>query len=236
VNAADIMTRTVVSADPDLPVKEVAELMLARGISAIPVVGLDGKLVGIVSEGDLVRRAEVGTERRRAWWLRALVDDVALADEYVKSRGRKARDVMTPSVVTIEESTPVAEIAGLLETHRIKRVPVVRDGRVVGIVSRANILRAFASKAAGMSAAQSDDDRAIRARLLDELKKQAWWHGREEDIVVTDGIAHLWGSVRSANERDALAVAAENTAGVRRVENHVTVDEPAILYAMSGLP
>jgi len=236
MNAADIMTPTVVSADPDLPVAEVAKLMLSRGISAIPVVAPDGTLVGIVSEGDLVRRAELGTERRRPWWLRALTDDVELADEYAKSRGRKARDVMTPSVITVDETTPIADIVDLLEKHRIKRVPVVREGRVVGIVSRANLLRAFASEAFREPRESSDEDRAIRARLLDELKRQPWWHGRDEDIVVSDRTVHLWGTVRSARERDALAVAAENTPGVRRVENHVNVVEPTILYAMNGIP
>ncbi len=236
MNAADIMTRSVVSADPDLPVEEVAKLMLARGISAIPVVMPDGTLVGIVSEGDLVRRAEMGTERRRSWWLRAFVNDVELADEYVKSRGRKARDVMTPSVITVDEATPILDIVALLDKHRIKRVPVVREGRVVGIVSRANLLRAFASDAAKEPSELSDDDRAIRARLLDELKGQPWWHGREEDIVVANGTVHLWGTVQSTNQRDALVVAAENTPGVRRVENHVTVKEPPILHAMSGFP
>jgi CBS domain-containing protein len=236
MNAADIMTPTVVSADPDLSVVELAKLMLNRGISAIPVVAPDGTLVGIVSEGDLVRRAEMGTERRRSWWLRALTDDVELADEYVKSRGRKARDVMTPSVITVDETTPIADIVDLLEKHRIKRVPVVREGRVVGIVSRANLLRAFASEAFREPRESSDEDRAIRARLLDELKRQPWWHGRDEDIVVSDRTVHLWGTVRSARERDALAVAAENTPGVRRVENHVNVVEPTILYAMNGMP
>lgn len=236
MNAADIMTPTVVSADPDLSVAEIAKLMLGRGISAIPVVAPDGTLVGIISEGDLVRRAEMGTERRRSWWLRALTDDVQLADEYVKSRGRKARDVMTPSVVTVEETTPIADIVALLEKHRIKRVPVVREGRIIGIVSRANLLRAFASEAAKERPELSEEDRAIRARLLGELRRQPWWHGRDEDVVVADRTVHLWGTVRSAHERDALAVAAENTVGVRRVENHVTVIEPALLYAMNDLP
>jgi len=230
VNAADIMTRAVVSVDPDLPLAEVAKLMLGRGISAVCVVERDGKLVGMLSEGDLLHRTEIKTEKHRSWWLRVVAGDDELASEYVKCRGRKARDVMSAQLVSVAEDTPVADIVATLDRHHIKRVPVVRGGRVVGIVSRANLLRAFASEASREPPEVSEDDRAVRARLLQELAKQDWWHGREEEIVVADGIVHLWGMVRSADEKHALVVAAENTPGVKAVRNHVTVSAPVTLY------
>jgi CBS domain-containing protein len=231
VNAADIMTNTVVSVDPDLPLAEVAKLMLGRGISAVCVVGPGDKLVGMVSEGDLLRRAEIKTEKKRSWWLRLIAEDNALASEYVKCRGRKARDVMSHPPISVSEETPVADIVAVLEQKKIKRVPVIRDGRVVGIVSRANLLRAFAAAAEREAPDVSTDDAAVRTRLLEALGEQAWWHGRAEDVVVADGIVHLWGVVRSELEKQAMSIAAENTAGVKSVRNHVAVSSPVTLYA-----
>ncbi|HKU69512.1 MAG TPA: CBS domain-containing protein, partial [Burkholderiales bacterium] len=224
------MTHAVVSVDPELPLAEVSKLMLGRGISAVCVVGHEGKLIGIVSEGDLLRRAELKTEKKRSWWLRIVSGDDELASEYVKCRGRKARDVMSPTPVTVSEDTPAVDIVAVLERHRIKRVPVVRDGRVVGIVSRANLLRAFAAEATREPPDVSTEDRAVRKRLLDELGNQPWWHGRKEEVIVADGIAHLWGIVHSDLERHALSVAAENTPGIKAVRNHVTVSSPMTLY------
>jgi CBS domain-containing protein len=224
------MTRTVVSVDPDLPLAEVAKLMLGRGISAVCVVERDGRLIGMLSEGDLLHRTELKTETSRSWWLRVVAGDDELAADYVKCRGRKARDVMTRTPVSVSESTPIAEIVAVLDRHRIKRVPVVRDGRVVGIVSRANLLRAFAVEASREPLELSSDDRAVRARLLQELGKQTWWHGRDEEVVVADGIVHLWGTVRSDEEKHAFSVAAENTPGVRAVRSHITVSAPVTLY------
>lgn len=231
MNAADIMNHAVISVDPDLSLAEVAKLMLGRGISAVCVVGRDRKLIGMVSEGDLMRRVEIKTDRKRSWWLRLVAGDEELASEYVKCRGRKARDVMTRAPVSVSEETPAADIVALLEQHRIKRVPVVRDGRIVGIVSRANLLRAFAAEAAREQPDVSTDDRAVRTRLINELSKQAWWHGRAEEIVVADGIVHLWGTVRSELEKQAMSVAAENTPGVKAVRNHITISSPVTLYA-----
>lgn len=230
MNAADIMTRAVVSVDPDLPLAEVAKLMLGRGISAVCVVERDGRLIGILSEGDLVHRAEIKTEKNRSWWLRVVAGDDELAADYVKCRGRKARDAMSRPPISVTEATPVADIVTTLDKNHIKRVPVVRDGRVVGIVSRANLLRAFAAEASREPPELSEDDRAVRTRLLQELGKQTWWHGRDEEVVVADGIVHLWGTVRSAEEKHALSVAAENTTGVKAVRNHVTVSAPVTLY------
>jgi CBS domain-containing protein len=230
MKAADVMTRDVGSVAPDLPVEEVAKFMLARRISAVPVLDGSGHLIGIVSEGDLMRRSELGTEKERSWWLRWFVGSDYEAHEFVKGHGRKARDVMTRKVVAVGEDTPIAEIVTLLEEHGIKRVPVVREGRVVGIVSRANLLRAFASREVATAAALSDRDRDIRLRLEAALAEKPWWHRRACSIVVSDGIVHLWGTTESAEEREAVRVMAENTSGVRGVKNHINVVLPMALF------
>lgn len=231
MRAVDVMTRSVVSIEPDMPVSDLAQLMLSRNVSAVPVVEPGGRLVGIVSEGDLMRRPELGTEKHRSWWLRAIVEETVLAAEYAKSHARTARDVMTRDVITVSEDTPLADIVGLLEKHHIKRVPVVRNSNVVGIVSRANLLRAFAAHASREGPSASIDDRATRARVLTELERQPWWHGYRFTVVVLNGIVHLYGAAQSPEERSAIRILAEGTAGVRSVENHIALIRPAMLSA-----
>src|SRR6516164_9799709 len=141
MKARDVMVSPVITVKPSSGVKEVAKIFLERRISAVPVVDDQGKLVGIVSEGDLLHRAETGTERRRSWWLRALTADAALATEYVKAHSRKITDVMTRDVITALPDVPLYEIATLLEKHSIKRVPIVKDGQLLGVVSRANLIQ-----------------------------------------------------------------------------------------------
>lgn len=230
MNAADIMTPSVVFADPDLSVGEIAKLMLTRNVSAVPVLDRSHRLIGIVSEGDLMHRVELGTERRRSWWLRMLIGDDALARDFVQSHGRKARDVMTRTVISVNEDTPIEDIVATLEQNRIKRVPVMRDGRVVGIISRANLLRAFASRATEDAAQPTVDDRETRSRILAALKREPWWNDATCNVIVSDGIAHLWGTTESPEQREALRVVAERTAGVRGVKNHVNVVRPMVLY------
>lgn len=224
MKAADVMTTRVISTGPDATVAEIARMMLDNRISAIPVVDHDGRLIGVVSEGDLMRRTETGTERHRSWWLRAFGDTATLAADYVKSHALRARDVMTAKVVSVAPDAPLAEVANLLETHRIKRVPVLRDGRPIGIVSRSNLLQALvAAKPAQPPAAELGDDRKIRDRLLADLAHQAWWSDSIfTNIVVNDGVVHVWGLVEADAERSALRIAAERIAGVRRVEDHRT--------------
>jgi CBS domain-containing protein len=230
MKAADVMTDSVISVDPDVPVEQIAALMLGRGISAVPVIGAHGQLVGIVSEGDLIRRGEIGTQKRRSWWLSILTDKPTLAEDYIKARARKARDIMTRPVVSVEATTPIVDIVELLEKHSIKRVPVVSDGRVVGIVSRANLLRAFASRAAKGPGPVATDDQAIRDRLLKHLGRQPWWSERMINIVVTDGKVHFWGFIESEEQRDAMRIAAENIPGVRAVKDHMTLDARVLSY------
>jgi CBS domain-containing protein len=232
MRAMDVMTTNVITVGPNTSVQEVATLLSERGISGVPVVDAQDRVVGIVSEGDLLHRVETGTERRvqrrRSWWLDRIGSDEDLARDYVKSHGRTVKDVMTREVISVTDTTELADIATLLETKGIKRVPVVRDGKLVGIVSRANLVRALAAAGAQMTTEAAGDDRTIRAKLLAELKGQEWVHAWAADIIVRDGVVHLWCSDdRPEEERQALRVAAENIPGVRGVEAHI-VPAPVI--------
>jgi CBS domain-containing protein len=229
MKAKDIMTPNVATVAPDASVVEIAKLMLDRHISAVPVVDGHGHLIGIVSEGDLMRRPELGTERKRSWWLQALVGSDYKAHEFVQLHGRKARDIMTREVVTVHEDAPIQEIVTLLEERRIKRVPVVHERRPVGIVSRANLLRAFASRDAAAPAELPSRDRDTKHRLEAALAKEPWWNKRACSVNVVGGIAHLWGTTESAEEREAIRVMAENTSGVSGIKNHINVMKPMAL-------
>jgi CBS domain-containing protein len=221
MKAVDIMTSPVVTAAPETTVREVAALLYERRIGALPVVQ-DGRLVGIVSESDLLRRHEIGTdrfERAGSWWLRLFGADGALHD-YVRSHARRARDVMTREVATIAPDTPVAEIAQLLEGRGIGRVPVLEGGGLVGIVSRANLVQALATRILAPVAPQAVDDESIRRALLQELERQAWWRIDRAAVMVANGVVHYWGMVDTDAGRPAARVAAENIPGVRAVEDH----------------
>lgn len=214
--AMDVMTTSVVTASPDTAVSEIARLMLDRHSSAVLILDDQSQLMGIVTEGDLVRRYESGTERKRSRWAEVFTDSGRLAAEYVKSHGRKAKDVMTRDVVAMAESTPLQEIADTFELRGIKQVAVTRDRRPIGIVSRANLLQALVSRASTEDQPPADD-RSIRARLLSELQKKPW---RPSNLIVANGVVHYWGEVHSDNEREAMRIAAENIPGVRGVEDH----------------
>lgn len=221
MQAIDVMTRDVITVDENAAIPEVANLLATRGISAVPVVDRAQRLVGVVSEGDLLHRVETGTARRRSWWLEMVSATDELARDYVKSHGQRARDVMTRDVVSVVETTPLADIALLLETKGIKRVPVLRDGCIVGIVSRANLVQALAMTASQPSVSPNADDRLIRDRLLAELNKQRWAEVAPANVTVKDGIVHMWNSFVSEDEKQALLVAARTIPGVRRVEDHM---------------
>ena len=225
MRATDVMTTDVITVSPDTTVQALATLLAERGISGAPVVDSSGRLVGIVSEGDLLHRAEIGTarrhrERRRSWWLDHFASD--LAREYVKSHGRTVKDIMTRDIATVTEETDLADVAALLEARRIKRVPFMRDDKIVGIISRANIVRAVGATKGAPPREGEVDDRSIRMKLLAELGREEWAKIWPEDILVRDGIVHLWISAdESPEKRQALRVAAETIPGVRGVEEHV---------------
>ena len=221
MNVAQIMTHDVIAVTPGTKVTEIAALLLAKGISAALVIDAKGGLLGIVSEGDLLRRAELGTERRPSGWWGRLASADASARDYLKSHANTVGDVMTRAVITIAEMAFLDEIADLLEAKGVRRLPVTRDGKLVGIVSRANLVRALARVDAARAAGTADDH-AIRAVLIAELRGKPWASAWAADIMVRDGVVHLWfADDQPADERRALRVAAENTPGVARVEEHL---------------
>jgi CBS domain-containing protein len=221
MRAMDVMTNEVITVNENASVPSVAKLMAKHGISAVPVVDKNQRVIGMVSEGDLLHRAEIGTEHRRSWWLEMASSTNKLAGDYIKSHSGKVKDVMTRDVISVVDTTPVADIAVVLETNRIKRVSVLRDGKLVGIVSRANLVRALAMTITEPGSGAEADDRAIRDKLLAELKAQKWAEVSPANITVKDGVVHLWSSYLSERERQALIVAAENTPSVRGVEDHM---------------
>jgi CBS domain-containing protein len=225
MRARDVMTTAVATVGEDTPVEEVARVLLERRVSGVPVVDADGALIGIVSEGDLMRRAQSEAARPSSWWLRLIaVPDEATA--YLHAHGRVAGDVMTRRVFHVDEDTPLAEIVDLLERKRIKRVPVVRDGRVVGIVSRANLLHGLATTTPAAVPAASADDRSLRDRILAEMTEQADVDPLFLNVTVSDGAAHLWGLVNSDSEKRAARLVAENTPGIRAVHDHLDIVPP----------
>jgi len=221
MRARDVMVRAVATATPETTVEALARLMINLRLSGVPVMDRDGRLVGIVTEGDLLRRVETGTERHRPRWSEPFSSNSRLAAEYVKSHAKRVADIMTREVFSVEETATLGEIADLLETKQIKRVPVVHDGKIVGIVSRADLLQVLAS--GGAKTADEEQDGAIRRQLLAELREQQWADASEDRVVVSDGVVHLWGTVGSEDERRALRIAAENTPGVRAIEDHTEV-------------
>jgi CBS-domain-containing membrane protein len=225
LTAADVMTPGVITVRPETSIHEIAKLLCDHHISGVPVVEDEERLLGIVSEGDLIGHAQLAGERRRSWWQTFLNGPTVLAQHYAKSHGRTASDVMTREVVTVLETTSVAETARGLEQHRIKRVPVLRDGRLAGIVTRSNLLQVLA--AADVLKPMNVADRVIRETLSDELTAQPWAHVLAKNIVVENGVVHLFGIVQSDEERHALRLAAENQAGVKAVEDHLSIVPPA---------
>lgn len=225
MKAADVMTRNVVSVKPEATVLQAARLMLQHHISGLPVIDADGRLIGVLSEGDFLRRRETATERRRSRWLEFLMGPGKIASEYTHSHGNKVAEVMTQDVQSVNEDTPLDEIVELMERRRIKRVPVLRGDRVVGIVTRSNLMHAMVGMARkAPKTAQSDA--AIRAHLLAEMEKEKWAPIAMVNVVVHDGIVELWGSIIDERQREALTVAAENTPGVKAVKDHLTWIEP----------
>lgn len=216
MQAKDIMTTEVFTVGPEAEVADVARLMLERRVSAIPVVDGKRRVLGIVSEGDLIRRAQCGADRRRSWWLALLADPTA---EFIKVYGTRAEDLMTRDVITVPEAATLAEIARMLEAHRIKRVPVVRDGRLAGIVSRADVLRGLASLRSARAEGPSADDRQIRNRILALLKERSDASTRFVSVIVVGGTVYLWGTAESEQDRVAIRVATENVAGVKAVHD-----------------
>ena len=223
VKATDIMTAPAITVGPETPVAQIAALLSRKRISAVPVVE-GGRLVGLVSEADLLHRPEIGTDgsvRQQSGWRRLLGHDASPA-EYAKSHAVRARDVMTRDVIAIGADAPIDEIVALLDKRNVKRVPVVRGAEVIGIVSRADVVRALAKRAPASAAPALSDD-AIEEQLTAELEHHSWWRMPYSIVRVENGVVHYSGIIDSPDEqawRDAARVAAENVAGVRAVEDH----------------
>jgi len=222
MNAADVMVTNVITVGLDACLQDVAHLLLTNRISAVPVVDSDGKVVGIVSEGDLMRRAEAGTGRRRSWWLSLLTGKEGLAAQYVKEHSRKVADVMTRDVITATPDTPLQDIANVLEKNSIKRVPIIKDGKMVGLVSRANLLQALASLRKQIEGGTPNDTK-IRETVVQRLNAEPWLRSSLINVIVQDGTVELWGIVDSPTEKKAVRVAAEETAGVRAVNDNLII-------------
>src|SRR5262249_741785 len=222
MKAADVMVSAVITVGPDCSVQDVAETLLENRISAVPVVANGGGLVGIVSEGDLIRRTEMETDRRRSRWIALLIGAQPLAAEFVKSHARRVADVMIEP-----PDTPLRHIAALLEKNGIKRVPIVSNGKLVGIVSRANLVQALASARKEIKAAAATSDRMIREELLSRLRKEPWARTSRLNVIVHDGTVELRGAVRSRAEKQAIRLAAELTPGVRAVNDNLIVESVA---------
>jgi CBS domain-containing protein len=223
MKASDIMVRDVCTIGPDASIQDVAEILLSKRISGLPVVDAAGHLIGIVSEGDLLRRAEAGTEHSRSWWLKLLMGRETLAAEYVKEHARRVKDVMTRDVITVEPDTQVTDVAALLEKNRIKRVPIVEKGRLVGIISRANLVQALAGMRKEISVEKPLNDTELRQTVMSRLKSEPWAKTSLINVTVDTGAVDVWGIVDSEAEKQALRVAIEVTPGVRSVNNNVVV-------------
>ena len=232
MRAHQIMTRSVVTVAPDATILEAAKTMLQNHVSGLPVVDAAGKLVGILSEGDFIRRGEIGTQRKRSRWLRFLLGTGAEATDYVREHGRKVSEVMTGEPVTIAEDATLEEIVTSMETNGIKRLPVMRGDKLVGIVSRANLLQAVASLAQEIPDPTADDDH-IRNRIIQALEKNDW-SPSGLNVIVRDGIVHLSGVITDEGSRQAAIVATENVAGVQKVHDHLCwVDTMSGMYLES---
>jgi CBS domain-containing protein len=232
MRAHQVMTRPVVTVTPETTIVEAAKAMLRRHISGLPVVNAAGKLVGIVSEGDFIRRAEIGTRRKRGNLLKLILGPGKSAADFVHEHGRKIAEIMTPAPLTITEDTALDEIVQLMENRNVKRLPVMRGDQIVGIVSRANLLQAVASLARQVPDPTADDDH-IRTRIIDALEKNDWCPFGL-NVIVRDGIVHLSGVITEPRSRQAAIVGAENVAGVKKVHDHLCwVDTMSGMYLNS---
>jgi len=232
MRAHQIMTRPVISITPETTIVDAANTMLQKHISGLPVVDATGKLVGIVSEGDFIRRSEIGTQRKRGRFLKFILGPGKAATDFVHEHGRKIGEIMTPEPLTITEDTELAEIVELMEKNNIKRLPVMRGDALVGIVSRSNLLQAVANLARDVPDPTADDDH-IRNRIIDALEKNDWCPFGLS-VIVRDGIVHLSGVITEERSRKAAVVAAENVAGVVKVHDHLCwVDTMSGMYLNS---
>jgi CBS domain-containing protein len=219
MKVADLMTRDVASVPPDASVRDIAKLMLDRRISGVPVVDPEGRVLGVVSEGDLIRRPEIDTDKSNRGWLNIFVSDEERARDFVKSHGRRAREVMTEPAVCVAPDTALDEAVRIMERDHIKRLPVVEHGRLVGLMTRADVVRALLERKPGMAAAQSDQE--LRRRVEALLRSESWAASAYISVEVDAGVVQLWGTVESAAQREAVVLAVRDIDGVKDVQAHL---------------
>jgi CBS domain-containing protein len=212
MKAEDVMVRDLVTVEPQTSIADAIKLLAEYDVSALPVVGPDNHLIGILSEADLLEREELGASHHRPWWIEAVTPASKLAKEFTKAHGKTVAQLMSTHVISASEDTPLLEIAPLLERNRIKRVPIVRDGKLVGVVSQSNLIQALASSE--MTEPRPESDKIIRLEVLDLLGQQHWTDFGSRNITVQDGTVHLWGLVGSEAERTALVALAQDVPGV----------------------
>jgi len=228
--ARDVMTNRIISVGPQDSVRDIARTMLDQHISAVPVMDSDGTAIGMVSEGDLMRRPESDTDRPASWWLALVSSPEERALKYIKTHGKRAMDIMTSPVITVEHDASLDAVADVLERNRIKRVVVIRDGKPIGIVSRANLLHGLVT---GKIATESNSsDREIRKAIVRALEHDAGVRDEFINVTVADGTVHLWGVLLSSAEREAAHLVAESTDGVRGIEDHLSVLPPQVRAAL----
>jgi CBS-domain-containing membrane protein len=227
MRASDVMSRNILSVMEDATVFDAAELLLNARISAMTVINAKNELVGIVSEADLIRRAEIGTAPHKNWLQRLLSDDASSAADYVRTHSQHVRDVMTRDVVSVDIEAPLGEVAATMSKHNVKRVPVLDNNGVVGMVSRADLLRALLSREKSEGGATKSDDE-LRRDITKVVEGQPWSSAWPTNVVVSQGVAHLWGFVQSEAARKAYRVAAENVPGVKAVKNHMRMPPSSV--------
>jgi CBS domain-containing protein len=232
MRAHQIMTKNVITVTPQTSIETAASIMLRNHISGLPVMEADGALVGIVSESDFLRRSEIGTGRKRPAWLQFFLGPGRAATDFVRERGRRIEDVMTSDPITVEEETPLEDLVHLMEKNDVKRLPVMRGKTLVGIVTRSNLLQAVASMARDVPDPTADDDH-IRDRILRQVNATDW-RPIGFEVTVRNGVVHLHGIITTDRSRQATIVAAENTAGVKEVHDHLCfVDSYSGFYVES---
>jgi CBS domain-containing protein len=236
MQAKDVMTAKVIGVQPDASILHAIRLMLQNKVSGLPVIDGKGQLVGIISEGDLLRRVETGTEQRPPRWIEFLVGPGALASDYVHAAGRKVNEVMTTEVRTVGEDASLEAVVNLMDRYHIKRVPVVRERYVVGIITRANLLRAVAVLARQAASAPAASDSDIHKRLMDVLQQQPWAPVGMIDVAVSEGVVTLKGALFDERQRQALHVAAENIPGVKDIDDRLVWVDPASGYVVEAPP
>ena len=222
MKARDIMVRDVITVHPDTLVHNIASLMVEKHISGVPVLSDNRKLVGMVSQSDLLHRADVGTERKHKWWFRVLMDSRALAREYVKAHGLKAHDVMTRYVVSVRDDAEVRDVADILDKRRIKRVPVIQEDRVVGIITRGDLVRAL-SQVQMSKVAKRIGNAALHKKLYDRIQSQPWINDNCVNLTVSDGVVEIGGFVETTDQRVALRILIQETEGVNLIDDKMSV-------------